>query len=444
MPVNAIRVLLVEDDIADQIAFKRIVQKRELVCDFLVAGSIAEARQFLSRDTTDIIVTDYMLGDGTAFDILDMHIDCPVIITTGAGDEEVAVKAMKAGAYDYIIKDLEHNYLKILPITIERALRQRRTEEQFRILSSRESEQAVVVRGPGLEETLRLIELAAYADSPVLITGETGTGKNLAARAIHYRSRSRNAPFIGINCAALPEHLIEAELFGYRKGAFTGAVSEKKGVFELAEGGTLFLDEIGDMPFHLQSKLLGVIEEKQVRRIGGESVKRVNVRIIAATGVDLENVLGKSFRKDLFYRLSVIRIHIPPLRQRREDIPELCIHLLKEINGGREIELPESELTELAAYDWPGNVRELKNILERSYILHGPDLRPSSLLGKPAEMQNQGKEQNDSAILTLDELEKCHIQQTLQKLSGNITRTAKSLGISLSTLKRKIRQYGLK
>jgi DNA-binding NtrC family response regulator len=441
-----IKVLLIEDDVVDQMAFKRIVSAGGLSFDYTIAGSVADARSVLSRETADVIVADYLLGDGTAFDILDMPLACPVIITTGAGDEEVAVRAMKAGAYDYLTKDPGHNYLKILPITIEKALKQMRTEERWRELSSRESEDAAIVGGAGLQETLRLIELAAYADSPVLITGETGTGKNLAAKAIHYRSHARNSPFLGINCAALPENLIETELFGYRKGAFTGAATDRKGIFELAEDGTLFLDEIGEMPPHLQSKLLSVIEEKQVRRVGGESARHVNVRVLAATSADLKKALGTTFRADLYYRLSVIRIHIPPLRERRSDIPELCSYLLKKITEGREIILSDSELAKLMSYEWPGNVRELRNILERALLLQsGTELRPSELLGETGgPVKTPDQEHTEHPLQTLEEVEQSHIKEALRRLSGNVTQTAKALDISLSTLKRKIKHYGLK
>jgi transcriptional regulator with PAS, ATPase and Fis domain len=306
----------------------------------------------------------------------------------------------------------------------------------------------VIIGGKCLVETVRLVELAASAASPVLITGETGTGKTLVAKVIHYQGPAGKAPFISINCAALPENLIEAELFGYEKGAFTSAVAKKRGIFEMAEGGTLFLDEIGEMPLHLQAKLLSVIEDKQVRRLGSESVRPVNVRVMAATSADLENGLGKTFRKDLYYRLSVIRIHIPPLRERRECLPLLCDHLLRQLTGSHEIKIDDQELSNLKAYDWPGNVRELKNILERAVILQsGSELRPSELIAKTGGHDQRGADPaltSEDVIATLEEIEKKHIQQALTRLSGNITQTAKVLGISLSTLKRKIRDYGLK
>jgi len=294
---------------------------------------------------------------------------------------------------------------------------------------------------------MRLVELAAAVDSPVLITGETGTGKNLVAGAIHYRSSARRTAFIPINCAALPENLIEAELFGYEKGAFTGAVASKKGIFEMAEGGTLFLDEIGEIPLHLQSKLLGALEEKKIRRLGSESIRPIEVRIIASTSVPLESVLGGSFRKDLYYRLNVIRIHLPPLRERPQDIPDLCAYLLKKLSGGKEVILPDPEISRLKKYPWPGNVRELRNVLERAFILQrGLALHPSEFLqmaeenlpSPPLPVNQEGK------FSTLQKVEKNHIQYILENLGHNHTQAAKSLGISLSTLNRKIKEYDLR
>ncbi|HAK61084.1 MAG TPA: sigma-54-dependent Fis family transcriptional regulator [Nitrospiraceae bacterium] len=445
--MKTIKILLIEDDMVDRMAFKRLVESGKLPFDYAEAGSVSEARKILDSASFDVVISDYLLGDGTAFDILDLQLDSPVIITTGAGNEEIAVRAMKSGAYDYLIKDADRNYLKVLPLTVDKAIRQKRTEDRVKIQSDREAEEAVLIGGGGLTETVRLVELAASSDSPVFITGETGTGKTLVAKAIHYRRPVSGAPFISINCAALPENLIEAELFGHEKGAFTGAVTAKKGIFEMAEGGTLFLDEIGEMPFHLQSKLLSVIEDKQVRRLGGNAVRSVNVRITAATGIDLEKALGKTFRKDLFYRLSVIRIHIPSLRERPGDIPNLCRYLLKMIAGGRERALDDTEIQKLMDYDWPGNVREMKNILERAVILQkGPEFRPSELLGKDRTPHKpmSGVSSEPDGIVTLEELEKDHIRQTLHNFSGNITRTARVLDISLSTMKRKVKQYGLK
>jgi len=442
------QLLLIEDDVSDQIAFKRLFWNEDTPYEYTLAESVSEAKQILGKRAFDVIVTDYLLGDGTGFDILALNLDTPIIVTTGGGSEEVAVKAMKAGAYDYLIKDPDRNYLKILPLTIEKALRLKKTEDRCRVLNVRESEEAVMIGKEGFAEVRRLVEMAAEVDSPVLITGETGTGKNLVAKAIHYGGPGRNAAFVAINCAALPENMIESELFGHEKGAFTGAAASKKGLFEVASEGTLFLDEIGEMPLHLQAKLLTAIEDKRIRRLGGESERSVNVRIMAATGVDLEKSVGKAFRKDLYYRLSVMKIHLPPLRERRGDIPELCDYLLKKLVKGRGVKISGPEMDRLMAYDWPGNVRELKNVLERAAIVQKkePELRPSELLSGRTSVPEACPPSQESAanILSMEEVEINHIRFALQRFSGNVTKTAAALGIPLSTFKKRIRKYGLK
>jgi transcriptional regulator with PAS, ATPase and Fis domain len=291
-----------------------------------------------------------------------------------------------------------------------------------------------------------MIDLAAASDAPVLITGETGTGKNVVARAIHYKSNLPKKLFLTTNCAAFPESLIEAELFGSEKGAFTGATSLRRGIFELADGGTLVLDEIGSMPIHLQSKLLGVLEEKRIRRVGGELFKSINVRIIAISNSDLEEAIkNKLFRDDLYYRLSVIRIHIPPLRERKQDISKLCEYFIAKMARDTNTRLADSELNKLIEYEWPGNVRELKNVIERALIIQqGHYLKPSQMLKNgynlsPSVINNY--ENKETEVLTLEAMEKKCIEQALEKYSGNYSQTARAMGISLSTLKRKIKFY---
>ncbi|HEX8948559.1 MAG TPA: sigma-54 dependent transcriptional regulator [Dissulfurispiraceae bacterium] len=417
----------------------------------LTAYTGAEGIATCVQNRVDLVLLDQNLPDTEG------HTLCPtilksneyakIIFATAHPSFEGAIKAMRAGAHDYLSKPFD---LEELSLAIEGARKTLALEKVAQIedyKSSKESEEAVLI-GSSREfsEITRLIDLASSAEAPVLITGETGTGKNVAAKAIHYKSGARKEAFISINCAALPENLIEAELFGYEKGAFTGAVASKRGVFEMAEGGTLFLDEIGEMPTHLQTKLLSVLEDKKIKRLGGDSIRPVSVRIIAATSADLEGGLGKTFRSDLYYRLSVIRIHVPPLRARIADLPELCEYLLKKMALGREIRLADSEMGRLQEYDWPGNIRELKNILERAAILQkGPAIRPSELLGKSAvkqqEMQGDSRE---CPLVTLEEMEKSYIKRVLGQLSGNYTHAAKALGISLSTLKRKVKDYDLK
>lgn len=419
--------------------------------EVLLAHSGEEGLAICSQKRVDVLLLDQKLPDAEGYtlcpSILKRNDQTKIIFITAHPSFESAVKAIRSGAYDYLSKPFELEELNLAVENAFRTISLERFEQLQDYRVDRESEETVIVgSNGGLAETMRLVEMAASVDSPVLITGETGAGKNVVAKAIHYKGPARKAAFISINCASLPENLMEAELFGYEKGAFTSAVTARKGIFEMAEGGTLFLDEIGEIPLHLQSKLLSVLEEKMVRRLGSESIKPVEVRVIASTSVPLENVIGTSFRKDLYYRLNVIRIHVPPLRERRQDIPELCGYLLKKIAGGAETELLDSEIQKLKEYDWPGNVRELRNVLERAFILQkGPSIHPSELLvtGNNAPACDPRRSLTEESLKTLTEVEKSHIKHSLDKLSHNYTQTAKSLGISLSTLKRKVKEYGL-
>jgi DNA-binding NtrC family response regulator len=400
----------------------------------------------------DVVLLDQKLPDAEGVSlcssILDHHDQTKIIFITAYPSFDNAVEAIKTGAYDYLSKPFE---LEELHLAIERAMRTvalERIEQLQSYKDDKESEETVLVSGNGaFAEIRQLIDVAASEDAPILITGETGTGKSIVARSIHYRGLGQKRVFMCINCAALPENLIEAELFGCEKGAFTGAVNARKGIFELAEGGTLLLDEIGAMPLHLQSKLLGVLEDKKIRRIGGESVRSVEVRVIAASNTDLEDAITKgTFREDLYYRLSVIRIHIPPLRDRKEDIPELCRYFIHKMTHGSPVKLSDSELARLMEYEWPGNVRELKNVLERSLILHKrSELRPSKFLNggfKPSSTSSFPLPGGNGSS-SLAEVERRHIRYVLNIYSGNYTQTARALGISLSTLKRKVKRYGL-
>ncbi len=420
--------------------------------EVLAAHTSADGIAICSSRKVDIVLLDQKLPDGEghalAPAIIEKNEQTKIIFITAFPSFENAVKAVRLGAHDYLSKPFDIGELRL---TIENTLRTldlERVEQIQNYARDKEREESVIIGNSGaFGETVRLVDMAAAMDGPVLITGETGTGKNLVARTIHYRSAFGRQAFISINCAALPENLIEAELFGYEKGAFTGATGAKKGLFEMADGGTVFLDEIGDMPLHLQTKLLSVLEDKHVRRIGSTAVTPVSVRVIAATNADLESALGKTFRKDLYYRLSVVRIHIPPLREHSDDIPLLCSSLLAKIARGRVVELPGSELEKLKDYDWPGNVRELRNILERALFLQkNAVLEPSRLIEKSSSSMKSALRQPapGGERKTLAASEQELIEETLAALSGNLTQSAKSLGISLSTLKRKIREYGLK
>jgi DNA-binding NtrC family response regulator len=420
--------------------------------EVLVAHTGAEGLAVCSSRKVDVVLLDQKLPDGEghalAPAILEKNDQTKIIFITAFPSFENAVTAVRLGAHDYLSKPFD---IEELRLTIENTLRTldlERVEQIQNYARDKEREASVIVgSGGAFGDVVRLVDMAAAMDGPVLITGETGTGKNLVAKTIHYKSAFARSAFISINCAALPDNLIEAELFGYEKGAFTGATGAKKGLFEIADGGTVFLDEIGDMPLHLQTKLLSVLEDKMVRRIGSTVVTPVSVRIIAATNAELESVLGKTFRKDLYFRLSVVLIHIPPLREHREDIPPLCSYLLAHIAGGRAVELPDAEIDRLKEYDWPGNVRELRNILERALFLQKDSvLTPSQLIHRTtAGPQILAQSQPLSGeIKTLAQAERDLIHNALILLNGNLTQSAKALKISLSTLKRKIKEYGLK
>jgi DNA-binding NtrC family response regulator len=421
--------------------------------EVLSAHTGAEGLEICSGRKVDVVLLDQKLPDGEghalAPSILEKNEQAKIIFITAFPSFENAVTAVRLGAHDYLSKPFDIEELKLTVENTLRTLDLERVEQIQNYARDKDREASVLIGSDGaFAEVVRLVETAALMDAPVLITGETGTGKNLVAKSIHYNSPLARAAFISINCAALPDNLIEAELFGHEKGAFTGATSAKKGLFEMADGGTIFLDEIGDMPLHLQTKLLSVLEDKQIRRIGSTTVTPVNVRVIAATNAELENALGKTFRKDLYYRLSVVRIHLPPLREHREDIPALCTYLLSMIARGRKVEIPEAEFAKLKEYGWPGNVRELRNILERSLFLQkGSVLAPARLIEKQAcatAVVEQVAAPAAAEIKTLAAAEREIIQCALTTLSGNLTQTSKTLGISLSTLKRKLKEYGLK
>jgi len=412
------------------------------------AHTIEQGTKLYQQHKIDVILLDQKLPDGHGIDlckrILETGEPVKIIFITAFPNFDSAVKALRLGAFDYLSKPLE---IEEVARTVTQAFRtlELETVEQIQNYKDKQEFASNVLIGKenGLKNTYRYIQLAAANQVPVLITGETGTGKNVVAKSIHYYRSSEKGSFMGINCAALPENLIEAELFGFEKGAFTGAGTSKKGIFELADGGTLFLDEIGEIPLHLQSKLLGVLDDHHIKRIGGQSFKRITVRVIAATNVDLESaVLQKKFRQDLFYRLSVLPIHIPPLRERTEDIPMLCNYFVQNSVLHHDISLPADEIEKLKKYYWPGNVRELKNIIERALIFQrSKKIFPSELLtGKPSEMTSEQLSLEDT-IPTLQELERCHIKDVLSRLENNHTQTAKALGISRSTLLRKLKSF---
>ena len=443
------KLLIIDDDrlLCDAI--------REAVSDLNVtvamAHNAADGLRLCEASSFDIVLLDQKLPDarGMAYcvPILSCQDRAKIIFITAYPSFENAVEAIKVGAHDYLSKPFEMGELRLAVTQALRTIDLEQVEQVQRYKSRQEGERIHLVgHNEGLKGVQRLVDLAANNRAAVLITGETGTGKTLVAKAIHYSGLNPGRAFIGVNCAAIPENLMEAELFGYEKGAFTGATATTKGIFEMAAGGTLFLDEIGEIPRHLQSKLLGVLDDQQIKRLGGQSFKPVHVRVVAATNADLEDAIQKGdFREDLFYRLSVVRIHVPALRDHLADLPDLCRHFICQIAPDHHIDLGEDEIRTLSAYAWPGNVRELRNIIERAILLRqGKSICPSALLRiGNGNIPSSQTPRNDESIMTLREMEADHIRRTLGRLKGNHTHTARALGISRSTLMRKIKTLQL-
>jgi DNA-binding NtrC family response regulator len=431
-----------------------------------VASDGEEAIAALDRDGADVVVTDLVMPrmDGLTLlrKVVARHPDVPVIVVTAHGRVDSAVEAMKAGAFDFVTKPFEHSDLKAI---IAKAARQ--SDLNARNVVPEEPAQEgrryteIIGRGQRMIELQQVISKVADAPSTVLIQGESGTGKELVATALHEKSSRREKPFIKINCAAIPRELVEAELFGFEKGAFTGAVQSKPGRFELADGGTLFLDEIGEVPPEMQVKLLRAIQESSFERVGGVRTTTVEVRLVAATSRDLtKEIAAGRFREDLFYRLNVVPVFLPPLRERREDIPLLVEHFRQKYNARlkKNVEkVEEDALTALAAYTWPGNIRELENVLERTILFaEGPVIRaadlPQSLRQSQSQSEGAPAFSPPSTPGPLKEIVRGQVQaierdliiRGLEVTGNNVTRTAKLLKISRKSLQMKMKEFGLR
>jgi DNA-binding NtrC family response regulator len=441
-------ILLIEDEKLMRITLEDAL--RSAGYDVVSFETGAEALDAMRDNSFNVVVTDVRLPDTDGFAILKeisrMH-DIQVIVMTAFGTIKDAVEAMKLGAFDYITKPFSLDEFLLL---IERALDAKRLrDENIRLkkdLGRCYCFTNIIGESKEMEKVFSLVERVAESDSTVLILGESGTGKELIATTIHYQSRRRDKPLIKVNCAAMPEGLIESELFGHEKGAFTGAIKKKLGRFELASGGTIFLDEIGDLPLSTQSKLLRVIQEKTFERVGGNDTLNIDVRIIAATNRNLEEDVKKGrFREDLYYRLNVIPITIPPLRQRKDDIPYLIDFFLTKYRNrtSRNVRFSDNAINALLEYDYPGNVRELENIIERCVTLSTSDIiekddLPSSVFKKTTDTRQLSL--SDVAA----EAEKEYITKVLKITGGNKTRAAEMLGISRKTLWEKINAYGIR
>ena len=411
----------------------------------------------------DVVLTDLKMPGITGLEVVRRVVrenpGIPVVVVTAFGTVESAVEAVRAGASDYLLKPVGIPQLRaaVFKAAKERSKNvelEKKDREIRRLREERDRKRGVgriIADSRKMEEVIRKIHMVAQTRMNVLILGESGTGKELVARAIHDQSPRGEMPFLPINCAAITESLLESELFGHEKGAFTGAVATRQGLMEIAEGGTMFLDEVGEMSLSLQVKLLRAIEQKEIIRVGGSEVIRVDVRIIAATNQDLKaKVAGKTFREDLFYRLNVFNILVPPLRERREDIPKLAGHFLSEIAGENQItpkRLSAGARIALIAYGWPGNVRELRNAMETaSLVAKGETIEWGDL---PQEILENILPPSPSGPIplpsprTLEEIEREAVVAALLKTDGNRTQAAKMLGIGLRTLQRKVKEYGI-
>ncbi len=423
------------------------------------AESGEEALEVLARGAPDLVLLDVRLpgidGLATLQRALDANADLTVLMMSAHSNVDVAVEAMKHGAIDFLVKPFP---FQALDAAVERALASARTRRQIAALTAerRGGEDALVtiVGKSAAADQLRSVaaRLAASEATTVLVEGESGTGKEVVARAIHFASARAERPFMQVNCAALPEHLLESELFGHERGAFTDAHTQKRGLFETADGGSVLLDEIGDLPAGGQAKLLRLLENKTFRRVGGVAELRADVRVIAATNVNLEErVSDGRFRADLFFRLNVVRVVVPPLREHPEDVPLLAAHFIARFNqemkrSMRGVSATALEL--LQGYRWPGNVRELRNVVERAFILHASadELRPEHL---PPELRAGGAPRRERMTpvpvdgLVLEEVEKKLIAEALERASGNQSRAARLLGISRDTLRYRLKKHGI-
>jgi DNA-binding NtrC family response regulator len=414
--------------------------------------SAEHALRVIDAQNIDVILLDLKLPGAGGLEVLRqikrVRPDIEVMVVTGHGTVESAVQAMKAGAYDFVTKPFSLEELKMLLARVGAHLKLKTENRMLREkIKSKQGFGSIIGRAPEMEKLYRIIAKAAHSVHPVLIQGESGTGKEMVARAIHYSGPFRDKPFIPVDCGSLVPTLIESELFGYVKGAFTGAVQAKEGLLAIADGGTVFFDEIGELPVDLQAKMLRALQEKEIRPVGSTRQIPINVRVLAATNRDLETAVAQgSFRRDLYFRLNVLSLRIPPLRERRQDIPLLASHMLERLaqTSGRTHELSDDAMKALLAYDWPGNVRELENCLERCCamtsgpMIHTLDL-PSAITGAPSQLVARAPE---SRILPMADLEKQAILSAIAQLNGDKLMAAKLLGVGKTTLYRKLKEYG--
>jgi two-component system response regulator HydG len=457
MPVATILVIDDNDTVRDGLAL--VVKK--LGHSPVTAASGAAGIEAFKKQRADFVITDLKMEGGTGVDVLKgisaVDPDVPIMIITGFGTVETAVEAMKLGAFDFITKPIQQ---EVVRLKVERALElvavkrsRRKADAQVDYLRGNENDKFAELVGDSdkMGMVRRTVEKIAATDTTVFVAGESGTGKELVARAIHRLSKRANGPFIKVNCGALTETLLESELFGHERGAFTGAIKQKLGRFELADGGTLFLDEVGDVPAAMQVKLLRALQEQEFERVGGEAPIKVDVRVVSATNKDLDaEVAAGRFRQDLFFRLHVLPVKLPPLRERREDIPILVAHFIHKLGpktNQRVRAISDAALGRIIAYHWPGNVRELENAIEQSLVFaEGEEIAPAALpqfLQGGAEEDRLDVPRELTLPEILDDLERQLILKAYTKAAKVKTETARLLGIKTSALYYKLEKYGI-
>lgn len=446
------KILIVDDEPNMVALFKRFLGKEGFAV--IGAGGLQEGSKTLANETFDVIISDLSLGDGSGLDLLRQarktQPHAPFILITAYGSVESAVTAMKDGAFDYITKPFQNEEILLL---VRKALEHSDLQRQVRQLRKEVDKRFgfgnIIGRSKKMTAIFDLIERIAATNSTILITGESGTGKELFAKALHYNSTRRDRPFVAVDCGVIPENLIESELFGHAKGAFTGAIAAKRGLFAEAHTGTLFLDEIGNLPVPLQAKLLRALQEKEIKPVGSNEVTSVDVRVIAATKEDLKLAVEEGrFRNDLYYRLSVIPLQIPALHERREDIPLLVNHFLEKICRDNRLPLRRIEpdaLDAFISYDWPGNVRELENVIERLVLISPGEVikREHLPLELTEERTRPGNSMKETVTRKVAGEEREMILEALERAGGNRSRAAKLLGISRASLYNKLNQYGI-
>jgi len=437
------RILIIEDEAVIRASLQRLLQRSGY--GVATAGALPEAEKNYQLNDFDLIIADLRLPGPPGTDVLKLVEGVPVLIMTSYASVRSAVEAIKLGAVDYIAKPFDHDELLL---TLERVLKQSSLERQNQALKSDLSRRypvsGMIGNSPAMQEVFERIRRVAPTDTTVLILGESGTGKELVARAVHEQSPRKQAPLIAVNCAAIPEHLIESELFGHEKGAFTGAVDTHRGLVEAAHNGSLFLDEIGELPPEAQARLLRVLQEGEIRRVGSTQSRRVDVRLIAATHRDLKQLVEDGeFRSDLYFRLHVMEINLPPLRERGDDIAQLAVRLLERTSkrlNRPPMQFDAEALQSLQRYHWPGNVREMENIIERSVILADSDTISSSMLGLTSGSDSQSGN-GQHASLSLDDYFVQFVHDNEQQMSE--TELAKKLGISRKTLWERRQKLGI-